>query len=707
MDLTKLSTSDLEALRDGDLSRVSTEGLTYMKQAATPAAAPKQPSLVESLKNEAVASVPGRFLRGMRDTVDAGAQLVTRGGEAATKGMAALGIPGMAGASEFMGQEADRVQRINNLDEQEYQEARTATGSTGVDLARAGGWAVLPGAAFGNAARAPTLAGKVMQGAKIGGTQAALQPVMGDDSDFWLTKAKQVGVGAAAGGVAGPIADKLGGWAAGKVNSGLSRGKAAVQTVAGKIPTRQAIEADVSDSLRRQGIDFYSDLTAGARKQMVDKAHEALKVGGNLDVGAMSRKADFDALEIPPMLGQLTRKPDQFTWEVNKRAAVPELATRMNVQNQRMVDVLDTMRTTAGPKVDAYSAGQTVSKALKAHDADLSKGVSEAYTAFRNSTGARADVPMAPMARVSGEVLDTFGKENIPGAVLSKLKGFGFFGSKPMKAFDVLEADKLLKVINANYDPMNKPQAAALDALRRGLKESIDLTPVPEGEASGALLKTALQKASQRFQLLDDVPALKAASLDDITPEKFVQQYLQRGGVDEATKMVKLLGPEEIGVLRGQVMETIRRKAVSRAANSEFAQFSQAGFRDALDDIGERKLRLLFDAQEIAQMRRLGRVASSIQVQPKGSWVNNSNTAVEGLGVLANAAGMGHPLLGAAASLPRAMGDANRASQALSGLLNPVSPTEFVSPLLASRFGGLLGPGLAAGGLAATQGRGN
>lgn len=710
MDLSKLSTRDLEALRDGNLSAVSTEGLEMLRQGAAPVPAQQPPSKLEMLKNEAVTSVPGRALRGVRDTVDAGAQLLTRGWASAARGLDAVGVPGMGAASRFLDEEAGQVQRINDLGEQEYQQARQASidGGEGIDIARIAGSSALPGALFSKVAPAATLAGKAWQGAKIGAATSLFQPVFGEQAnDFWATKAKQAGVGAALGAVTAPAADKVGGWLADRVNALVGRGKAAAQNVMGQLPTKQAIEQRVSEDLRRQGIDFYRDLTESARKQMLEKAQQALRSGGELDLAALSRKADFEALQVQPTLGQLTRKPEQFSWEMNKRAAVPELATRFGEQNQRLVQIMDEMRAQAGPKVDAYSAGQSVSGALKKYDEGLSKEVSEAYGAFRASTGARADVPMAPIARTAGEVIDTFGKENVPPAVLSKLKGFGVFGGKQTKVFDVLEADKLLKVINANYDPMNRPQAAALDALRRGLKEAIDQTPVPEAGPSAELLKTALKKASERFQLLDDVPALKASSLDDVTPEKFVQQYLQRGSVDEAKKLVGLLGPEERGVLRGQVLDVVRSKALTRADSSEFAKFSQSGYRDALQEIGDRKLQLLFSPDEIAQMKRLARVSSSIQVQPAGAWVNNSNTAVEGLGLIANIAGSKSPLIGMATAIPGAISTGSRATASLNAAMNPISPTQYVNPQLAARFGGLLAPAFTVAPIAATQGGGN
>ena len=55
-----------------------------------------------------------------------------------------------------------------------------------------------------------------------------------------------------------------------------------------------------------------------------------------------------------------------------------------------------------------------------------------------------------------------------------------------------------------------------------------------------------------------------------------------------------------------------------------------------LGQIGDRKLSVWFTPQEVAQFKATGRVAAYEQVQPRGSAVNNSNTASAG-GLLSKA----------------------------------------------------------------------
>jgi uncharacterized protein YidB (DUF937 family) len=60
--------------------------------------------------------------------------------------------------------------------------------------------------------------------------------------------------------------------------------------------------------------------------------------------------------------------------------------------------------------------------------------------------------------------------------------------------------------------------------------------------------------------------------------------------------------------------------------DDETARFSAAGFRKALDQIGDRKLALFFGKEEVAQLKALSRVGTYTTFQPVGSAVGNSNS---------------------------------------------------------------------------------
>lgn len=154
-------------------------------------------------KERAAAPVSGgeRFVKGLRDPVDAGAQMLVN---ALPAGLVRAGNR----ANNWLADKTGLVGRLpeGGVDqqvregEQSYQDRRAASGQNGVDWLRMAGNVVSP-ANLAIAARAPaaaTLAGRVASGVAAGGVSGALNPVA--NGDFWTEKGKQAGVGAAFGG---------------------------------------------------------------------------------------------------------------------------------------------------------------------------------------------------------------------------------------------------------------------------------------------------------------------------------------------------------------------------------------------------------------------------------------------------------------------------------------------------------------------------
>lgn len=143
-----------------------------------------------------------RFVKGLRDPIDAGAQLLTN---ALPEGVVTAG-------NRLNNWLADKTGLVGRLPEggvdqhvregeQAYQQARAAAGGEGFDAYRALGNLVSP-ANVAVASRLPaaaTLSGRVATGAAGGALFGALSPVA--EGDFAEQKAKQMGMGAAVGGV--------------------------------------------------------------------------------------------------------------------------------------------------------------------------------------------------------------------------------------------------------------------------------------------------------------------------------------------------------------------------------------------------------------------------------------------------------------------------------------------------------------------------
>jgi hypothetical protein len=181
-----------------------------------------------TLRQKVQASAPMRVLQGIRDPIDAGAQLLPRGLEFLTSAGGLAPNP----VSDFFGSEAKRVDAGISQNEREYQQARQATTDPtlsslvtgkrdpGFDAWRMAGNVASP-ANLAIASKLPAMATtgqRIFGGMATGALGGALNPVNTEENpDFAATKRGQVALGTLAGGVTTPILGKIGDFIAGKL----------------------------------------------------------------------------------------------------------------------------------------------------------------------------------------------------------------------------------------------------------------------------------------------------------------------------------------------------------------------------------------------------------------------------------------------------------------------------------------------------------
>lgn len=128
------------------------------------------------------------IFRGLRDPIDAGAQMLVRGAAAA----------GLAPESEV-----SRVDQMNAEAEKSYQQSRG--GMTGFDPSRLVGNILATAPLTGAVPVGGSLAARTAIGGAAGAGFGALQPVENPGDDFWAQKGRQAKTGAIAGAVAAPL----------------------------------------------------------------------------------------------------------------------------------------------------------------------------------------------------------------------------------------------------------------------------------------------------------------------------------------------------------------------------------------------------------------------------------------------------------------------------------------------------------------------
>lgn len=145
-----------------------------------------------------LATGPSRFLKGMKDPIDAGAQMLPRGLQQVTSLFGAYPND----VSNWLGNQAKSVDQGISQSEQQYQAARQAAGQKGVDWYRAGGNVVPTTAAIMAGGGIPTaqgLLGRMGIGALSGTALGAFTPIPENTANFAAEKAKQMAVGGAVG----------------------------------------------------------------------------------------------------------------------------------------------------------------------------------------------------------------------------------------------------------------------------------------------------------------------------------------------------------------------------------------------------------------------------------------------------------------------------------------------------------------------------
>ena len=641
-----------------------------------PSAEPKAEGPATSPSKLKGSDLGGVFM-GLRDAVDGGAQLLRRAvpsgvGQAVDdfgNSLADMGLP-VARSSGVGGVDA-LVKAANS----EYDDSRKMVGRDGVDLSRVAGNIINPVNRLVPIGGATSSVGVALRSGVQGLLSGLLQPVT-DTNDYTSTKTGQTALGGLLGTGSGYALDKAAGAAASKFATMRER-PGFPQWLGGKpqAPVMARADQQLANAAAQQGVDL-SAIPVGLRDQAKSTVVQALNAGKRVDARAAVRLAESKAVlgdDAGFMTGQATRDPQLFARELDVRGiqgAGKPVADRLALQNQRLIDSLAKKGARGAP--DNYDAGKAAISSLQELDARMSAGITDAYNKFRGASGSSIDVPMQPLAQRLGEVLDSHGVENIPPAVLKRMQSYGLTGEKQTKVFDLLEADKLIKSINANYDPMKGPQASALGILRKGLSESIDLAESQTKGATGQsaeLLRDALGQAKSRFALHESIPALEAAAKDRGAQEAFVNQYFtsKSASIDTVERLTKILSPEARDSVQRNVLAGILEKAAPGAVRgSDSAKFSQAGLRNALDSIGDRKLEILFGKEGLAQLRQIGRVAEWAQAQPAGSAVNNSNTGSAVANLMQGLAGKsGSPMMNKLTGLPGVNIIKNSLSQSL------------------------------------------
>jgi len=420
-------------------------------------------------------------------------------------------------------------------------------------------------------------------------------------------------VAALGGGLAAPLLARGGGIGAQAITQPTNIGTERIETALNNsIPNFQSLPQEVQASLR-------SDIAS------------ALNIDGTLSNDAVRRLADYRQVGAQPMRSSLTLNPADVTRDQNlvkmsansSDPAAQSLSTLRGENQKKIIDFIN--RAGAAKASTPYDAGGTIINNLQSFDDVAKSNINNLYSQARNTAGRSAEISPSAFTQRANDLLDDAllgGK--LPGDVRNKLNSIAQ-GNTPLTV-DVAEQFKtnIGTLQRASNDPAERLALAKV-------REALDEAPLLDGQGQQAIDSfNKARDANRRYmQFVEKTPALKAVR-DGVEPDKFVNQFItgQKVTVKDMENLRKIVkdSPEALDEIRSQILQNLKLKGTNGAAD-EVASFSPSPYNKELQKIGDAKLRIFFNQDEVDALKALGRVASYEKFQPTGSAVNNSNTA--------------------------------------------------------------------------------
>lgn len=455
----------------------------------------------------------------------------------------------------------------------------------------------------------------------------------------------------------------LGGLAGAAVPGAVSRVTNAVKNAPGKLadlvnPGRsvpvQQMDQQIKIKLQmgESGVDW--DVIPEKVRQLVRQdVQQALKVGGDLDAKALERLVDFRTVGATPTRGTVTLDPVQITKEKNlakmgansQNANAQKLVSVESSNNKVLLDNFGRLGADRG--ADAHALGEQAAGSLQSWLDARKANVNQLYQAARDSNGRSVALDGASFTRQASQLLD----DNLLGHALPKdverhLNRIAM-GEVP---FNVDYAEQLKTVIGKlQRGTSDGSTRMALGMVRQALDDVTPATGVvgrsgipnpgnlpavsgsnavaPLDDGAIAAFNRARSANREMMQQIEKVPALKKLWDGDLAPDDFIKRYVlsPSAKVQDVAELVKVMDASGKQALRDGVLGQLKAAATG-GAQDELAKFSAAGFRRALDQLGDRKLNMLFSKEDVQALKALSRVSQYTTHQPVASAVNNSNS---------------------------------------------------------------------------------
>jgi hypothetical protein len=349
------------------------------------------------------------------------------------------------------------------------------------------------------------------------------------------------------------------------------------------------------------------------------------------NMAAVNRQLKGDSLPVPVKYtrGQATQDVSLLSDEMNQRGRNPEYANRFNEQNNALKENFDVIRDKAAPDVygtNHLESADTIINSYKTLDDARVKEIGAKYKALKDAAGGDFPIDGQAFAHNAYRALSKELKSDfVPPAIDKQLGKFASGEKMTYEQFEAMRTNLAAEMRKAERSGDGNAKAAS-GIVRQALE---DLPLSGDAAALKPLADEARSAAKARFDILKKDPAYDAA-VNDVPPDKFINKYIINGNKRDLETLVNQLGGGSEGhqAVSAATINWLKDKSISSG------NFNQASYNRALKQI-EPKLNQLVDAETANHLRTLGAVAADVQAQPRGTFVNNSNTFVAGAKALA------------------------------------------------------------------------
>lgn len=384
---------------------------------------------------------------------------------------------------------------------------------------------------------------------------------------------------------------------------------------------------------------------AQATPELQAAVAKAQQKGQPVNQDVVARHVDAETLPVPIKLteGQAMMDPEKISLEMNSRGKQkpPVSPEFYNGQGKALASNMDAIRAKVAPNIattNPVETGQVLVDEYKKMDAPVLADIDSKYQALRDANGGQFPVDAASLkSNIDAALKKELLSHDAPSSQMAELQQLADEGGMTYEHF--LSLRRNLGNIARTATDGNTRTAASI--MVRQLEE-LPLDPAAAGSLK-PLADAARTAARTRFQRMEADPAYKAAANDSVgagepspLADKFVQGYIINGKAANVKNMKANLAesPTAHEAIAAAGTDYLSRMAKADKETGRFlADRYDAGVRQLQPKINE-----IFGPETAQTVQQLQRVSKYTSAQPKGSYVNNSNTFV---GAVADAAKTG------------------------------------------------------------------